>query len=539
MPQTKPSICFFSHSLALGGAERCLIDLIEILLKNNIKCSMVIPGEGPLKLLCEELNIPVKTYNGFSWWCYMEEISQETVFKNTMIILQNNFKEIVEFIQKNSVNAIYSQTVVSHLGAIFAEYLNLAHFWGIREFGEIDHRLKFSFGFQKSMEALFKTSQSVLSISKTVSKAVLGKNHIDEKVKINYLKVNIPDNFINSNFKTFDEIINIGIFGSINENKNQLDVLKAVLILLEKGYKIKLFIVGSWENNYYNILNKYLENSSYKNNITFTGHTKNPFEIMKDMNIVVSCSISEGFGRTLIEAILLKIPIIYANSGTPKEIYTDYKNALAYTLFDEINLSDKIAYTIENIKETQKRVEKAYSYVTSFFTEERYSKPIIDAVNQIKKMPFYREEKYVTNLVLSDTLKENIKKEKEYIFRLINDKSIKKVFFGASSALEKKFDILKELDIIPDYICDNDIKKHGKYFRDYEIKSPDEVFEKDEKYLVFITSSYVNEIRNQLKVYKNIIFMESYLDIFSSCSFDIIKNEYILKELRKNDNFRR
>jgi hypothetical protein len=80
----------------------------------------------------------------------------------------------------------------------------------------------------------------------------------------------------------------------------------------------------------------------------------------------------------------------------------------------------------------------------------------------------------------------------------------KLVFFGASSALERKFDSLKKLDIKPDYICDNDKSKHGKYLRDYEIKSPDEVFEKNEDFFVLITSSYVNEIKIQLKQYKNI-----------------------------------
>lgn len=83
------------------------------------------------------------------------------------------------------------------------------------------------------------------------------------------------------------------------------------------------------------------------------------------------------------------------------------------------------------------------------------------------------------------------------------------IFFGASSALEKKFDKLKELGIIPDYICDNDKSKHGKYFREYEIKSPDEIFEKDEKFFVLITSSYVDEIKNQISEFKNVIVISN------------------------------
>ena len=77
------------------------------------------------------------------------------------------------------------------------------------------------------MEALFNTSQLVLSVSKTVSKVVLGENDINEKVKVNYLRVNIPDNLNNYYFKSFNQIIKIGIFGTINQNKNQLDIVKS------------------------------------------------------------------------------------------------------------------------------------------------------------------------------------------------------------------------------------------------------------------------------------------------------------------------
>lgn len=515
----KQSICFFSHSSDLYGAERCLIDLIKILISKGIHCTMVMPDNGPLKILCEELNIPVKTYIGFSWWCSKEKPSQETIFKNIMIILQNNFKKITDFIKENSTNVIYSQTVVSPLGAIFAEYLNLPHFWGIREFGKIEY--KFSFGFKMSMEALFKTSQLILSVSETVSKVVLDKNHFNENVKINYVKVNIHDIFSNSYFKPFKEIIKIGIFGTINQNKNQLDIIKSTLILLQKGYKIKLFIVGSWDIQYYKLLNQYIKSSYYSDNIVFIGNTENPFEIMKDMNIVVSCSISEGFGRTLIEAILLKIPIIHTNTGTPKEIFKNYENGLAYKLYDELNLSDKIIYTIQNIDQTIKRVEKAYNYINSYFTEEKYSQPIIDALNKINQTTFYREKKYVSNLVLSNNLEKKIRIKQNYLNELLANKSIKKVFFGASSVLEKNFNILKNLNIIPDYICDNDTKKHKQYFKNYEIISPSEVFEQNETFLVFITSSYVNEIKKQLASYNNIHYIDSCLNLLNTITINL------------------
>lgn len=87
------------------------------------------------------------------------------------------------------------------------------------------------------------------------------------------------------------------------------------------------------------------------------------------------------------------------------------------------------------------------------------------------------------------------------------------VFFGASGALERKFEILKALNIIPDYICDNADTKHGTYMFSYEIYSPDRLLNEDKHFLVFITSSYVNEIRLQLKQYKNVTVIGDILNI--------------------------
>jgi hypothetical protein len=88
-----------------------------------------------------------------------------------------------------------------------------------------------------------------------------------------------------------------------------------------------------------------------------------------------------------------------------------------------------------------------------------------------------------------------LKREKNLILKSkIFNLKINIVFFGASSALNKIWNIFLEQSIIPDYICDNDANKHGKSFNGYLISHPDDIFNKNELYLVFITSSFFNQI---------------------------------------------
>jgi hypothetical protein len=100
---------------------------------------------------------------------------------------------------------------------------------------------------------------------------------------------------------------------------------------------------------------------------------------------------------------------------------------------------------------------------------------------------------------------------KEFYSKLLHRKTTKIVFMGASSLLEKHWDILIENNISPDYICDNNSKKQGEYFMNYEIYSPEQIFNQQNDYLVIITSSYVAEIKIQLLQYKNIIAIETSL----------------------------
>ena len=109
-----------------------------------------------------------------------------------------------------------------------------------------------------------------------------------------------------------------------------------------------------------------------------------------------------------------------------------------------------------------------------------------------------------------------LKQEKVEVFlkNIIENKNSKLVFLGASSALEKNWENLKSIKVIPDYICDNDKSKLGKTFKDYKITDPNQIFDKEIQFNVLITSSYESEIKEQLKDYSNIQNILSIKDLF-------------------------
>ncbi len=401
------SICFFSHSSMLGGAERSLLDLMKICVDEGIRCSIVMEGEGALKRECLKYGIEVKSTKINPWWATISESDFERASMDIIAFLQNELEEIVTFVKNQNATIIYTQTIVSPVGAIVAETMNLPHIWAIREYGEKDHRLKFIFGFKESMEKMFATSDYVLSVSHDVSQTVLDKNATNENVRVNYSHIAIPKEYQKQEISLFkNKRIKIGVFGSIAKGKNQKDAINASINLLENGYPIELYMVGQQNRDYFKSLSQLIADSQYKEHFIFIDFVENPYEIMSQMDIVLSCAVSEAMGRTLFEAILLKKPIIYSDKGGAVEIFEDTIHGLAYRLYDTHDLADKIITTIKKPLETKKRVETAYKYVAERFNAQNYSQPLLDAMDQIEQKSMKPKEKSITGFIMEKIQKQ-------------------------------------------------------------------------------------------------------------------------------------
>tara|TARA_R110002033_G_scaffold9971_2_gene32721 strand:+ start:46975 stop:48441 length:1467 start_codon:yes stop_codon:yes gene_type:complete len=138
-------------------------------------------------------------------------------------------------------------------------------------------------------------------------------------------------------------------------------------------------------------------------------------------------------------------------------------------------------------------IETPYIYFNSF----------LDQIENTEQLIIQLQYIYLGKNALTACIKEIELKKETFYHSLLKTEGWKIVFFGASSALEYKLNALEEKGIFPDYVCDNDEKKDGTYFNSYKITIPKKIFGKNEKFIVLITSSYKNEIKEQLEKYDN------------------------------------
>lgn len=170
------------------------------------------------------------------------------------------------------------------------------------------------------------------------------------------------------------------VFGAeLNKNKNQILLLKAMKILLEKYPDIKLLLVGKDNND-----GQYQEfaQSSKLSNVYFMGYRDDIREIISVSDLAVSSSIREGLGVFVIEAISQGLPVIATNNRGSREIVINDFNGY---LID--NSPQQLVKYIERIyldDNLQKRFSNNSLRIFERFDEDKVNKQMKDIYLELK-----------------------------------------------------------------------------------------------------------------------------------------------------------
>ncbi len=376
-------ICFVSHTADLGGGERSLIQLVKSFSENKINCCVVLPKDGPLE---QEISKYAKIIKSeYEWWTLKRGSKRQRV-KTGLKVHINGAERLLDKIRDEKFDLIYTNTSVICEGALVAKKLNIPHVWHIRELGEKDHGFIFKFGFANTAKLINKYSDKVILNSSAVLRE-FDKYIEPSKCDVVYNSVSVSQNLIDQksliNFKN-ENSFKLIIAGTISRKKGQVDAIKATLNLLSRDLNVELIILGNcrdealWEK-----LNKLISESKHKEAIQIHSFQENPYCVMKNADCLLVCSRNEAFGRTIIEGMLLNIPVISTNRGGVPEIIDDNINGLLYEPGNYIELSEKIFEVMSNVELRNKLTVNGYLTATNKFNNKNYSGKIYDLISKL------------------------------------------------------------------------------------------------------------------------------------------------------------
>jgi len=215
------------------------------------------------------------------------------------------------------------------------------------------------------------------SVLKNVDKIIVPSEYLKKVIINNYKvreeKIRVIYNAIKdvqiTQKKEKNEVIQITTIGRLVKWKNISGILKAVSLIKDK--KINLMIIGSGpeEEN----LREEALNLGILEKVNFAGNLPHN-ETLKRIcgsDIFILNSFYEGLPHTIIEAMMLKTPVIATNISGTNEIAINNKTALLIEKNDEKDLVAKINKIIEDKELREKLVENGEKSVKKMFGFER------------------------------------------------------------------------------------------------------------------------------------------------------------------------
>ncbi|MFZ2500789.1 MAG: glycosyltransferase [Minisyncoccia bacterium] len=134
--------------------------------------------------------------------------------------------------------------------------------------------------------------------------------------------------------------------GRLEPEKRIEDILAALALVVKKYPMVGLFVVGDGSER--GRLERMVRSLGLADKVVFLGNRSDVRGLMKSAQAFIQASAYEGYGRTLVEAALARVPIITTDVGIVGEVFKGYEDVLAVPVADPTALSLSIVGIIED-----------------------------------------------------------------------------------------------------------------------------------------------------------------------------------------------
>jgi glycosyltransferase involved in cell wall biosynthesis len=384
-------ICFVSNAIRTGGAERVLLETIEILAERNFECHVLVPAEGEFSRELFERAIPYSTVHSAS----LATTGTPSLWRRTKAALQMVIATgaLVRRFRRLRPGLIYSNTILSGYASLAAKILAIPHVWHVHEFGQEDHGLSFNLGERFSCRLVAKCSSAVIVVSHALARKYQ-KYVSAENLRTIYPAMNLTmsanghgsaSRSLLSDSAETNKRFRCLVVGGLAPGKRQEDAVRAFSQLEHRGVDAELVVIGGEEYPQYLELLRSIANDSKwaKQRVIFLGQVPEARELMANADAVLVCSRSEAFGRVTIEGMLAGKPVIGANGGATPELVRDAFNGFIFPVGDVDKLAEKIAFLCHNRSTAERLGENGREWAKSMFNKDRFTNELLGVLKSL------------------------------------------------------------------------------------------------------------------------------------------------------------
>lgn len=187
------------------------------------------------------------------------------------------------------------------------------------------------------------------------------------------------------------KILNPVVFsGTLTPKKGIYELIKAVLLLLNRGVEVTLIVNGKDSINYktgHSVKSELvgLIPEEYNKNFIFNGHvTRNELIChYKYSKAAIFPSFAEAFAFAPMEAMATGIPTIYSRKGSGEELINDKEDGLLIDPSSEESIAQAIVYLLDNPEKSTQIGINGKAKIELHFSKETMTTKTLKFYNQI------------------------------------------------------------------------------------------------------------------------------------------------------------
>ena len=359
-------VLFIMNDLECGGAQKALISLLENFDYSKYEVDLLLLNQEGIFMnsLPKEVNLlsEPKYYKYFNM--SLKKAAKELIKLNKYNILFSRLVSIMKFkYEKNS--AVLEQKFWKNF-SVSLENINKKYYAAIgflektpiyycvdkvkanKKIGWIHTNYEAMGMDWKLDKPYFEKLDKIVTVSENSSN-ILKNIFKDEENKIKVIKNIISSNTIyrlsRKEVEFDDAYINIVTVGRLTAAKGYDLAIDACRNLVNKGYKVKWYVIGEGEER--KALEKKICEKNLENYFILLGLKDNPYPYIYRSDIYCQTSLFEGIGISITEAKILKKPIVITNFESAQEQIKNNFNGIICEMCAE-KISDSIIKLIED-----------------------------------------------------------------------------------------------------------------------------------------------------------------------------------------------
>lgn len=348
------------------GANRAMLELILDLREKGVNPTVLLPY--PIKKELGGLKSALIDNKIKFIEAPIRQIKHPHFMKLFLNYLYANFLNYCALrqLKEYKFDIVHSNTSVINIGYLLSKKIGAKHIWHLREFGDLDYKMKTPFCkyFQR---VIYRGNNNFVAISQKI------RQHFLPYIKGRDIHL-IYDSIVaqEERKKIWNDPVQLCIVGFIHENKGQLDVLKAVDYLVNhlRIDKFHLTIVGDGNKETVSQLKRFVTQNNLSSYVSFTGYLKDVSEVLNKMHVGIMASHNEAFGRVTVEYMMNGLAVIASDGGANQEIVEDGRSGLIYPVGDYRELAKKMKYLIQNKECIKSFAHEGYCIALSKFSSQ-------------------------------------------------------------------------------------------------------------------------------------------------------------------------